>query len=155
MKFCLFFSLFSDSNPNFPSEFVTVWRRIKFCISLRIKFCICSLFSSTLRTNFWKEKFSFSQSWIRLYEFNFPYFSVSFAVVTQILHLNLSEFEREFNSAFTPILSLRWGGIFNRKNFHFVKTEIRSTDEILLIFQFILPFKPKFYIWICNSLKEN
>ena len=45
MKFSLFFSFLRSWVANSPSEFVTVWKRIKFCIS--------SFTSSTLKTNFW------------------------------------------------------------------------------------------------------
>ena len=49
IKFCLFFSFFRRSDPNSASEFVTVWKRIQFCVS--------SFFCSTLRTNFSYGKF--------------------------------------------------------------------------------------------------
>ena len=66
MKFSLFFSFLCSWEPNSQSQFATVWKRIKFSIS--------HFSSSILTTNFLKEKFSFSQSWIRQHQFNFPYF---------------------------------------------------------------------------------
>ena len=91
MKFSLFFSFLCGWDPNSRSQFVTVWKRIQFCM--------CSFSSSTLSTNFSLEKFSFSERWIRLHEWNFPYFSVSSAGETQIFDLNFWQLEREFNSA--------------------------------------------------------
>ena len=98
MKFSIFFSFFCRWDPNSRSQFVTVWKRIQLCI--------CSFPSSTLSTNFSLEKFAFSERWIRLQEWNFPHFSVTCAVETQILDLNLWQFEREFNSACVPFLLL-------------------------------------------------
>ena len=45
MKISLFFSFFCHSDLNSRSEFLTVRKRIQFCI--------CSFFSSTLKMNFW------------------------------------------------------------------------------------------------------
>ena len=134
-------------DPNSPSQFVTVRKRNQFCIS--------SFSSSTLSTNFSQEKFSFSQSWIRLHEWNFPYFSLSCAVETQILDLNYWQFEREFNSASPPLLLLLTARIFHTRNFNFVKDEFVFTNEIFLIFQFLVQLRPKFSIAIRDSLKEN
>ena len=80
MKFSLFFSFLCSSDQNSRFQFVPVWKRIPFCIS--------SFPFSTLTTKFLQEKFSFPQSWIRQHQLNFPYFSVSCAVETQILHRN-------------------------------------------------------------------
>ena len=132
---------------NSPSKFVTLWKRIKFCIS--------SFSSSPLMTSFALEKFSFCESWIPLHELNFPYFSVSYAIQTQILHLDLWHFERQLNSASSPFLLLLWQWTFQTKNFNFMKGEFVCKNEIFLNFQLLLPFSPKFYIWIYDSLKEN
>ena len=88
-------------------------------------------------------------------QWNFPYFSVSCAIKTQVLHLNLWQFEREFISGSPLCLLLLWGRTFGKKNFHFVKDKFVWTNEIFLIFQFLVRLRPKFSIWICDSLKEN
>ena len=147
MKFSIFSGFLCNWDPNFQSQFMTVWKRIQFYIS-----CFPS---STLTTNFLQEKFSFSQSWIRLHEWNFPYFSVSSAGETQILDRSLWQYEREFNCAFAPFLLQLYARIFHKKNFHFLKAEFVCTNEIFLIFQFLLPVRHKFSISISNSLKEN
>ena len=147
MKFSLFFSFFCLSNPNSPSEFVRDWKRIEFCIS--------SFPSSTLRTNFSSGKFSFYQRAIHLQKLNFLHFSVSCAIETQILYLNLWQFEKELNSASSPSLPLLWGRSFDKKNFNFMRGQFVCRNYIFLIFQFLLPFTPKLSIWICDRLKAN
>ena len=147
MKFSLFSSYLCSWDTNSRSQFVTVWKRIQFCIS--------NLSSSTLRKNFSLEKFSLSQSWIRLHQLNFPYFSVSPAVQTEILDLNLWQSQREFNSASSPSLLPFWGRTFYKKNFHFLKAQFVSINSIFLIFQFLVRLRPKFSIWICDIFKEN
>ena len=147
MKFSIFFTFLCGWDPNSQSQFVTVWKRTQFYIS--------SFPSSTFTTNLLQEKFSFSQSSIRLHEWNFPYFSVSSAGDTQILDLNLWEYEREFNSASARFLLLLSARIFHKKNFHFLKDEFVCTNEIFLIFQLLVRLTHKFSISICDSLKEN
>ena len=92
---------------------------------------------------------------MRLHELNFAYFSVSCAVVTQILHRNEWQFEREYNSASPPFFHLLWGRILPKKNFNFLKAEFFCANEIFLVFQFLVQFKPKFSVSICATLKEN
>ena len=147
MKFSLFLSFLCSWDPNSQSQFLTVWKRIQFYIS--------SFPSSTLTTNFLQEKFSFSQSWTRLHEWNFPYFSVTCAVETPILDLNLLQFEREFNSTSPPFLLLLSRRIFCKKNLHFRKAEFVSFNSIFDIFQFLVRLRHKFLTSICNTLKEN
>ena len=146
-QFSLFFSVLCGWDTNSRSELLTVWKRIQLCIS--------SFASSTNGTNFSYDKFWFCEKWIRLHEGNFPYFSVSCAVETQILDLNLWQFEREFNSASPHFLLLLSARIFHKKSFYFLKAEFFSTNEILLIFHFLVPLRHKFWIWIYDSLKEN
>ena len=107
------------------------------------------------RRTFLKEKFSFYQRAIHLEKLNFLHFSISCANETQIVHLNLWQFERELNSASSPSLPLLWGRSFDKKNFNFMRGQFVCRNYIFLIFQFFLPFKPKFFIWICVRLKEN
>ena len=147
MKFSSFFSYLCGWDTNSRSQFVTVWKRIQFCM--------CSFSSSTLSTNSSLEKFSFSERWIRVHEWNFPYFSVSSAGESQILDLNLWYFQREFNSAVPPFLLLLSARIFHKKNFNFLKDEFVCTNEIFLIFQLLVQLRPKFWISISDSLKEN
>ena len=92
---------------------------------------------------------------IRLHQWNFPYFSVCCAIKTQILHLNLWQFERELNSASATCLLLPWGRIFDKKNFNSVKPKFVWMNEIFQPFQFLLPFTRKFSISICDPSKEN
>ena len=122
---------------------------------MRIQFYISSFPSSTFTTNFIQEKFSFSQSWIRLHEWNFPYFSVTCAVETQILDLNFWQFEREFNSASPRFPHLLWRRIFYKRKFHFLQAQFVCTNEIFLIFQLPAQLRHKFSISISDSLKEN
>ena len=147
MKFSSFFSYLCGWDTNSRSQFVTVWKRIQFCM--------CSFSSSSLSTNSSLEKFSFSERWIRVHEWNFPYFSVSSAGESQILDLNLWYFQREFNSAVPPFLLLLSARIFHKKNFNFVKDEFVCTIGIFLIFQFRVQLRSKLSIWICDSLKQN
>ena len=86
---------------------------------------------------------------------NFPYFSVSSAVETQIFDLNWWQFQRELNSASAPCLLLFSGRTFDKKNFHFLKAEFVSINWIFLIFQFLVRLRPIFSISIYDSLKEN
>ena len=146
-KISLFFSYLCGSHKNSRSEFVTVGKRIQFCIS--------SFPSSTLRTNFSKEKFLFCETWLRPHEPNFPYFSFSATVQTQIVDRNLWQFERKFNSASPRFLLLLSARIFHKKNFNYVKAEFDCTNEIFLIFQLLVQLRPKFSISISDSLKEN
>ena len=66
--------------------------------------------------------------------------------------LNLSQYERELNSACPSCLLLLWPRTFYKKNFNFVKGEFVCTNEIFLIFQFLVRWRRKFSIWICDSL---
>ena len=112
LNFSYFFSFSCGWDTNSPSEVVTVWKRIQFCIF--------SFPCSTLMTKFSYGKFSFSDRWIRLLGLNFSYFSVSRAVETQILQLKLWQFERELNSASSPFLVLLWWRSFHTENFNFL-----------------------------------
>ena len=80
---------------------------------------------------------------------------MSCAVETQILALNYWQFEREFNCASPPLLLLLTARIFHTTNFDFVKDEFVCTNEIFLIFQFLVQLRPKFSISICDCLKQN
>ena len=85
----------------------------------------------------------------------FLVFSVSCAVQTQILGFNLRHFEREFNSASPPFLLLLWSGTFYKKNFHFLEAESVCTNEIFLIFQFLVRLRHKFSIGISDSFERE
>ena len=72
--------------------------------------------------------------WICVHELNFPHVSVSSGVLTQLLHMNLSHFERELNSASSRFFFLLRWRIFDKKNFNFRKGEFVCKNEIFLIF---------------------
>ena len=55
----------------------------------------------------------------------------------------------------SSFLLLLWWCIFFKKNFNFLKAEFVCTNEIFLIFHFLVPLRHKFWIWIYDSLKEN
>ena len=88
-------------------------------------------------------------------QINFSFFSVSSAVQTPTIHLNLWQFQREFNSASPAFLLIPSARIFHKKNFHFVKAKFVSINSIVFIFQYLVRFRHKFSIWITDSLKEN
>ena len=69
--------------------------------------------------------------------------------------MNFAQFKRELNSAsFFFLFLIRWR-IFHKKNVNFMKGEFVCKNEIFLIFQFLLPFRRKFSIWICGAVKDN
>ena len=77
---------------------------------------------------FRRKNFEFDEKAIHLRTLDFPYFSVSCAVVAQVLGLNLWQFEREFNSSSAACFLLLWRWIFDDKDFDFVKAEFTCTN---------------------------
>ena len=146
MKFSSFFSFLYHSDLNSRSEFLIVRKRIQFEI--------CSFSSSTLKMNFDKKNFNLCKmnlsAWIK-----FSSFFSFLRRLAQPLHMNFSQFERELNSASSHFLFLLRWRIFHKKNFNYMKGEFVCKNEIFLIFQVLLQFRPRFSIWISDSLKYN